>query len=265
MPVPDQETCQEVFDEAYQYLLEFDPVDEELIEKYLSHWERGEPEDLSDIYRGMLVSGQERQGVGNAIGDIEQLGQFTNGFDPHWTADEYDGWEELFRRIEESDVYTPPGPMEIENSQNLWVQYARTVVSAAEFLQKFDDLEAFSSFVEPFYTTEYTRVSLPLLLSEEIDGFGFALACSFLKENGYPEFIKSDVHIKGMFRALGLSDVGSEFDVFIDVIRFSQRIDELPYRVDKLFWLVGSGRFYLEEDDFRVNTDKDEFIERVNG
>ena len=70
---------------------------------------------------------------------------------------------------------------------------------------------------------------------------GFALACDFLKENGYPEFAKPDVHIKKIFNGLGLSDSNDDYEVFKDVIRVSELVNGLPYRVDKLFWLVGSG------------------------
>ena len=51
--------------------------------------------------------------------------------------------------------------------------------------------------------------------------------------------------------------------MFVDIIRFAEKIEELPYRVDKLFWLVGSGRFYLESPEQTIMTDKQDFIERV--
>jgi len=57
---------------------------------------------------------------------------------------------------------------------------------------------------------------------------------------------------------MGVCTSKSDFDVFKDVIRFSNEIEELPYRVDKLFWLVGSGNFYL--DNIKVRTNRDEFI-----
>jgi len=99
------------------------------------------------------------------------------------------------------------------------------------------------------------------LLEKEIFGLGFALACDFLKENGYPKFIKPDVHIKAIFHGVGISKSKSDYDIFKDVIRFSEDINELPYCVDKLFWLIGSGKFYL--DNVRIKTNRDEFVERI--
>ena len=116
--------------------------------------------------------------------------------------------------------------------------------------------------MQAFYLNEYTRVALPLLLSREIDGMGFALACDFLKENGYPKFVKPDVHIKKIFQGLGLSDSDDDYEVFKDVIRFSELVNELPYKVDKLFWLVGSGNLYLS--GIKIPTNRDYFIEKIN-
>ena len=85
----------------------------------------------------------------------------------------------------------------------------------------------------------------------------------FLKENGYPEFVKPDVHIKAIFNGIGISDSNNDIQVFHDVIGFSKKIDLLPYKVDKMFWLVGSGKYY-DGDEIQIQTDRDEFIESIN-
>ena len=38
-------------------------------------------------------------------------------------------------------------------------------------------------------------------------------------------------------------------------------IKKTPYEVDKLFWLVGSGNFYL--DNIRINTNRSWFIDHI--
>ena len=53
------------------------------------------------------------------------------------------------------------------------------------------------------------RPALPLLLVQEIDGFGFALACNFLRELGYENFSKPDVHLRKIFWVTGLSPFGT--------------------------------------------------------
>jgi len=43
-----------------------------------------------------------------------------------------------------------------------------------------------------------------MLLAYEIYGYGFPLACDFLKELGYNQYGKSDVHINEIFSSLNL-------------------------------------------------------------
>lgn len=125
----------------------------------------------------------------------------------------------------------------------------------------YDSIDEFDRFVQGFYTNQYSRLALPLLLKQELFGFGFALACDFLKENGYPEFIKPDTHINDIAKELGLTKATTNFEIFKDVEAYCQRINKLPYEIDKLFWLVGSGRFYLF--DVKINSSKWEFVRQV--
>ena len=103
-----------------------------------------------------------------------------------------------------------------------------------------------------------------MLLSHEVDGFGFALACDFLKELGFLNFAKPDVHVKAIVRGLDLSiDSGSDYIVFKAVARIAAHCGTTPYDVDKMFWLVGSGRFYDHPSigrNGRIVTNRDRFI-----
>ena len=51
----------------------------------------------------------------------------------------------------------------------------------------------------------FDTACLALLLKNEIHGYGFALACDFLKENYSPEYAKPDTHIQVIFYSLHLS------------------------------------------------------------
>ena len=84
-----------------------------------------------------------------------------------------------------------------------------------------------------------------MLLSQEIEGFGFALSCDFLKELGYINFPKPDVHLRDIFTALGLcEDKPDDYKLFKAVIRLAENAGVTPYNADKVFWLIGSGYFY---------------------
>jgi hypothetical protein len=84
-----------------------------------------------------------------------------------------------------------------------------------------------------------------MLLDTEIVGFGFPLACDFLKGLGYENFSKPDVHVKEIFEGIGLCPYGSsDYEVFKAVARVARNAGVTPYNVDKLFWLIGSWYFY---------------------
>ena len=152
--------------------------------------------------------------------------------------------------------------MEKSNNKSYWVIYCKAILSIAKFLSSYKSIDEFDKFVEGFYLNEHSRLSLPLLLKQELFGFGFALACDFLKEHGYPEFIKPDTHINDIFKGLGLTKATTDFEVFKDVLAYCKRINVLPYEVDKLFWLVGSGNFYLY--DIEIKSSKNKFLEQIN-
>ncbi len=260
-----QEKNKKIYNLAKEYLLSFEGVTEHKIDTQIKGWERSNNECISDICKRMILTARNRGAMPNSIGDLTKISQFLFNYDPIRILENYSNWEELFDEIERN--YTPPGPMDKDNKKNYWVQFTKSIISISKFLKRFKDIKEFNDFVEVFYHDEETRVALPLLLEKEIFGFKFALACDFLKEAGYPEYIKTDTHIKDIFMGLGLTEEEEDYQIFKDVIRYAESINEKPYEVDKLLWLVGSGKFYLFEDEngneFEINTSKDEFIEKV--
>ena len=56
---------------------------------------------------------------------------------------------------------------------------------------------------------------------------------------------KPDVQIKHIFKGIGIcSSAASFYEAFRAVDRVAHNVEVNPYKVDKLFWLVGSGHFY---------------------
>jgi len=70
---------------------------------------------------------------------------------------------------------------------------ARGVISGSRFMASFNSKDEFDNFINNFSLNKYTKEALPMLLAREIHGFGFALACDFLKELGYRNYPKPDV------------------------------------------------------------------------
>lgn len=250
-----------IFNLAKDYLLSFELISEEMIEKQLCEWKQHKPHTMPALFKALLVHAKNRQGMPNSIGRIEDLHSLLFEFSPIRVCQAYSTWEDLFDAIVTSD-YTPPGRMQKGNNRNFWVIYCKSILSSAAFLSKYSRVDEFTTFVEGFYTNEDSRLALPLLLEHEIFGFGFALACDFLKETGYPEFIKPDTHINDIAYGIGITTSNSPFQVFKDVITYCRTIQKLPYEVDKLFWLVGSGNFYLSKA--KISTSKTHFIQLVN-
>jgi len=104
-----------------------------------------------------------------------------------------------------------------------------------------------------------------MLLSREIEGFGFALSCDFLKEMGYIDFPKPHVHLRDIFKALRLcSEKTDNYQLFKAVIRVANHAGVSAYNADKVFWLIGGGYFYADPhlgNEGRVGSRKKEFIE----
>ncbi len=250
----------EYFNIGKEYLLGFDQVTEKMIDSQLNEWKSRKVNTLPDVYKAILNCAKNRQGMPNSIGKIENIQHLLFDFDHKKVLAKYVAWDALFDSIDQ-DEYTPPGRMEKYNNKNFWVIYCKAIVSVAEFLQLFDKYDDFDKFIKGFWASEYTKLSLPLILSENIFGFGFALACDFIKENISPDFLKPDTHIRDIAIGLGLTKSKNDFVVYRDVEAYCRKINKLPYEVDKLFWLIGSGNFYLF--DTQIKSDKFAFIEKI--
>jgi hypothetical protein len=248
--------------EAKTYLLAFPGVTEEMLNLHLYYWRGKKPKDMRALFYAFLNHAKNRQGMPNSIGEIDRLSKVLFNFDVYQTANKYSSWNDIFDSIQASN-YRPPGRMDKENNKNYWVIYCKAIASISKFLSSYKGIEDFNAFVGNFLTNTNanTRLALPLLLQEEIFGFGFALACDFLKENGYPDFVKPDTHINFIAQNLGITKETSDYHIFKDVISYCQRINAIPYEVDKLFWLVGSGDFYLSK--FQVKSSKVNFVKQV--
>ena len=184
-------------------------------------------------------------------------------FEPSQVLEKYaSGWEEIL-----DDIVTqlkPRGRVP-RTSRSIWPRYCRSVLCGARFLSRFSSTEEFYRWVDFFDGDERARPALPLLLAQEIEGVGFALACDFIMGLGYENFCKPDVHLKEIFWALGLSPFGtSDYEVFRAVARVARNAGITSYNVDKLFWLIGSCYFYEDSHvgkQGRIGSQKKRFIE----
>lgn len=145
-----------------------------------------------------------------------------------------------------------------DSKQNSWKKWSNSIVDSARFVSGFKDAEEFRGFVGQFSFNTSTRMALPLLISTKIRGMGFALACNALKELGYVDYPKPDVHMEDICVACGLSG-DKPYEVFEALVRMAEDNQVTPYEVDKTLWLICSGKYY--NDGVQGKQLKKSFIE----
>jgi len=246
-------------------------VNEKVISRYLNAPNRIKKNaKLNEFFKRFISSAQnanmKRRVIGGAIGGIDHLSPVLLGFNPKAVNKKYG----MDNRKLLKDIQTklkPTGKIR-KSSRSLWPQYCHTALSVAKFLSQFDDGKRFTNWLNVFYRDELTLLALPLILAEEIHGIGFALACDFLKELGYIKYGKPDVQVNRIFKSLGLVELpASDYSVLKAINRLAKNAGVTSYDVDKLFWLIGSGDFYLDRASIgkngKIGRNGDKFIKHM--
>jgi len=240
-------------------------VTPQLIDKYLNKTDYPKPTSLPEIYGCILHSAQNANMkatvIGKAVGGIDKLKPVLCNFEPTDILKKFPGGSEQV--LDEIERQLKPAGKIRRTRLSLWPKFCQTILSAAAFLTQFSDAKQFHAWVAFIAQDARTRAALPMLLAEEISGFGFALSCDFLKEMGYVDFGKPDVHIKDIFLALRLCTSRSDYHVHKAIIRVAEHAKVTPYNADKVFWLIGSGFFYSDRHighDGKIGRTKDAFI-----
>lgn len=141
-----------------------------------------------------------------------------------------------------------------------WTMFPKSIVSGARYLSSFNSLDDFRATVERFNGSDHQRLELLDNISAQVFYMRRALAADFLKEIGYPRFPKPDIHLKDICRILMLTErPDNDEDVFNAIWRIADNTGVEPYAIDKIFWLIGSGKFYFH--DVRIGNNKQEFYE----
>lgn len=104
------------------------------------------------------------------------------------------------------------------------------------------------------------RFAIPMFIASHIHGIGFALACDALKELGFSEFAKPDMHICDVFFEHDLAQrsknsLNSQLNVMArfyklvyDINQNSQWERITPYALDKMIWLCCTYNFHSHND-----------------
>jgi len=243
---------------AYDYLES--KIGKDALEQKLNHYRHHKADTMEDLFWYMLNSLTNKVGMRATIGNIDILGSYLFNFDPFQTHAHYQNdWEKLFKEIQ--DNYSPPGPMNIKNKNSYWVIFCKGILSGAEFLSQFESLEAFDKFVNGFAFNDISIGALPILLDQEVFGMGFPIANDWLKEIGYSNYAKPDTHTIDIIFESGVVPSRDNFEVFQAMVRMARVNNEAPAVVDRLLWLIGSGK-YVEENE-KITRQKATFIRDI--
>lgn len=220
----------------------------QILEGYLTPpYKNVDPISINELYFRLLSSAQNsnmKAGVvGRAIGGVGNLGETLFKFNPKKVVREYsENPDFLLNHI--ITTLRPRGKIR-RTSKSIWPKYCKTILSAAKFFSQFKNGSDFYSWANYLYEDHRSTGALPLILDAEIDGIGYALACDFLKELGFVDYGKPDVHIIDIFSGIGLCEKkASPYLIQKIISQIANAARVTPYSVDKVFWLIGSGKLY---------------------
>lgn len=248
-----------IYNEAKKFLNEIMPIEigSQELNVYLNV--KKQYKTKNDILWRLLASLQNRQMSKNVIGldnesRIEIFNKLLFDYDSEKILSNYN--EESLLKVFSNNFVIK----NIESRNNLWKLYVKSIISASKFVNSFDSVRDFDNFVNRFNYNEMSSAALPMLLEREIFGLGFPLACDFLKELGFSEYPKPDVHIKDIFVAFDLCE-NNDYSAYKAVIEMANIVRDSAYNVDKIFWLIGSGNFYMH--NISIGRNKEKFINTV--
>lgn len=259
----------EFFQTALDFLCELPNVSLDLIQ---AHWEPeySKPQNLEKIYQRLCDSAQNQQMapkvVGKSIGGVENLSGILFDFDPKKVADKYQPNDNLLLFKEIIEQLKPKGKLRA-TPRSVWPKFCRSIIDGAHFLSQFRNGQDFYSWANSIYEDEKTKNILPLMMSLEIKGMGIALISDFLKEIGFVNYGKPDVHIKEILVASNylherdLKSLRGAYKALKVMDDIAEENEVTAYAVDKTLWLIGSGNFYRNNQN--TGNRKQEFIDKL--
>lgn len=194
-----------VFESAKKFLNDiiskYPDLNKTVLEKHLEY--ESKFENILDANYRLIESLSNRNMMASVIGfnrKEEEIREIIFEYDPTKIVSVYKNPDELLDKFKSKFNL-----QNVQGKRSLWRTFSEGIISGSRFMASFKNKDDFDSFIRTFARNKYTKAALPMLLSKEIKGFGFALACDFLKELGYREYPKPDIHLIKIFHSLGLS------------------------------------------------------------
>lgn len=199
------------------------------------------PTTLNDIYKSLIETAQNMQGMPKTIqallnssqtlagvpqfilhnpnNYIGKLFAILKGFDPQAVFTRYPyntrGFSGLDAAAERlmNDIMAQLNPNYAPRltQRSQCPKFCKSIITGAGFLSRFstgnNPATLFNQFVQQQSQSLMDRVALADHIEQQVHNFGFALACNFLKDLGFLEFAKPDTHLIRMMSCTRLSQV----------------------------------------------------------
>jgi hypothetical protein len=134
--------------------------------------------------------------------------------------------------------------------------FCRTITTGARYLACFPSAEVFLEYVEANKGNQKPEDGIEKIVTEideKVSGLGHALILDFLKELGFTRFVKPDIHTIDLYHKIAqVEKIDAGYFFTISFLRqLADEVDQTPYSLDRMFWLIGSGNFYREREQDR--------------
>lgn len=192
------------------------------------------------LYHRLLVSCQNRAMMPTLIkfdANRDIFARLLDNFEPKAVLEKYKSADELFTTFEK--IFT------INKDHNqLWRLFAESVMDGAKFMNKFASVAEFKQAINNVAKNSSEIMAVPHFICDEIRGLGEILACDFIKEIGYVEYAKPDVHIDYIIKKLCKNEEMTAKEILNKVQEIAKDAGVSTFEVDKILWLIASGKYY---------------------
>ena len=225
----------------------------ENLEKELAHYlnVRDEYPTARPIFKQLLGSLRNKSMMARVIGEIEPMRDAFFGFD-HSKVLCDGGCRPLLGRLKET--VDRAKDVSMTNPKSLWRQFAEGAFDCANFMGTMfagPDSPAgdFHKLIDSHCQSPESAWQFANSIQWAIDGLGPALCCDFLKEIGSVQYSKPDTHVTDFLKGCRLipQKKCDPYLAFLQMWRISDATASKPVIIDKIVWILGSGRWTGEE------------------
>ena len=134
-------------------------------------------------------------------------------------------------------------------------------MAGASFLNQLGSMKDFNAFMDTFQNNEMATAALPLLLQKVIVGLNFPMACTFLFNAGYPDYVFPDPKVKRLLKDIGMTVSMDHYEA-LKILIMMARYNKKPVAyVHKMLLLIGTGK--LSDDGTKHLKRRNEFVDHI--